>query len=72
MPGEVLVVEGVGSQAALEDADEPVREGAQCPVEGRLANILGRHGCWSVGRCDITATIASTLSRRVTTGSVES
>jgi hypothetical protein len=32
--GEVFVVEGVGSQAAVEDADEPVREGSESLVVG--------------------------------------
>jgi hypothetical protein len=29
VPGEVLVVKGVASQTAVEDADEPVGEGAE-------------------------------------------
>jgi hypothetical protein len=37
-----------------------------------LANPLGRHACWSVGRCAIAVTIASTLNSKVLTGYVES
>ena len=40
MPGEVLVVEGVASQAAVEDADEPVGEGAERLVVGGAAGTL--------------------------------
>ena len=40
MPGEVLVVDGCGSQAAVEDADEPVREGAEGLVVGGAAGAL--------------------------------
>ena len=40
MPGEVLVVEGVASQAAVEDADEPVREGSEGLVVGGSAGAL--------------------------------
>jgi hypothetical protein len=34
VPGEVLVVEGVALQTAVEDADEPVGEGAEGLVVG--------------------------------------
>ena len=34
MPGEVFVVEGLMPQAAVHDADEPVREGAEGLVVG--------------------------------------
>ena len=36
MPGEVFVVEGVGSKAAMVDVDEPVREGPQSLGSGWL------------------------------------
>jgi hypothetical protein len=34
VPCEVFIVEGVGSEAAVEDTDKPVREGAQSSVVG--------------------------------------
>jgi hypothetical protein len=34
MPGEALVVEGVVLQAAVKDADEPVREGSKGLIVG--------------------------------------
>ena len=40
MPGEVLVVEGVASQAAVEDADEPVRKGSEGLVVRGAAGAL--------------------------------
>ena len=40
VPGEALVVGGVASQAAVEDADEPVGEGAEGLVVGRSAGAL--------------------------------
>jgi hypothetical protein len=40
VPGEVLVVRGVGSQAAVEDANEPVRESAEGLVVGRAVVTL--------------------------------
>jgi hypothetical protein len=40
VPGEVFVVEGVALQAAVEDADEPVGEGAQRLVVGGAAGTL--------------------------------
>ena len=40
VPGEVFVVEGVVAQAAVEDADEPVREGAEGLVVGGAAGAL--------------------------------
>src|SRR5918995_2823639 len=40
VPGVVLVVEGVSSQAAVEDADKPVREGSQGLIVGCTAGAL--------------------------------
>jgi hypothetical protein len=40
VPGEVFVVEGVALQAAVEDADEPVGEGAQRLLVGGAAGTL--------------------------------
>jgi hypothetical protein len=40
VPCAVLVVQGLGSQAAVEDADEPVREGAQSLVVGGSTGAL--------------------------------
>jgi hypothetical protein len=40
VPCQVLVVGGVGSRAAVEDADEPVCEGAQSLVVGGSAGAL--------------------------------
>ena len=40
MPGEVLVVAGVVSQAAVEDANESVREGAEGLVVSGSAAAL--------------------------------
>jgi transposase len=40
VPGEVLVVEGVVSQAAVQDADEPVGEGSEGLVVGGSASAL--------------------------------
>ena len=40
VPGPVFVVEGVGAQAAVEDADEPVRDGAKGLVVSGTASPL--------------------------------
>jgi hypothetical protein len=40
VPGEVLVIAGVASQAAVEDANEPVREGAEGLVVGGAISAL--------------------------------
>jgi hypothetical protein len=40
VPGSVFVVEGVVAQASVEDADQPVREGAEGLVVGRAASPL--------------------------------
>jgi hypothetical protein len=41
MPGEVFVVVGMDSQAAVEDADEPVREGSEGLVVSGSAGAVG-------------------------------
>ena len=40
VPGAVFVVGGVVAQAAVEDADEPVRDGPECLVVGCAAGSL--------------------------------
>jgi hypothetical protein len=54
VPGVVFVVEGVGSQAAVEDADEPVREGSEGLVVGGSAGALSvveRAGAGGIVEC---------------------
>jgi hypothetical protein len=40
VPGEVLVIKGVAWQVAVEDADEPVGEGAEGLVAGGSTGAL--------------------------------
>ena len=54
VPGEVLVVEGVASQAAVEDTDEPVRGGSEGLVVGGSAGALSVIECaggWGIVEC---------------------
>jgi hypothetical protein len=39
VPGEVFVVAGVAAEAAVEDADQPVREGAEGLVVGGAPTV---------------------------------
>jgi hypothetical protein len=49
VPGEVLVVKGVASQTAVEDADEPVGEGVESLVVGRAVVTLSVVKCAGAG-----------------------
>ena len=54
MPGELLIVAGVAFQAAVEDAKEPVCEGAEGLVVGGAMgalSVIEGAGAWGVVEC---------------------